>query len=1046
MKKSTVFRVLIAIVAAVLTNAPTSFAQTVRATINGSITDPSGRPLASAKVETENTATGQTATAATSSQGTYFVTGLPPGTYKVTVSAAGFVNTSTTLTLETNQEARVDLALANAARPGDSVTVRGGLGLLKTDSSSVSGVVTSEQIRGLPLDGRNFYELGLLMPGVVPPAQGSAGSLRGDFAFNVNGAREDFNLFLLDGVYNSDPKLNGIGVQPPVDGVREFEFATSSYDASFGRNAGGQMNVVMRSGSNQLHGTVYEFFRNAKMDASNYFAPAGTRPKYNRNQYGFTLGGPIVRNRTFFFVDYEGRQVREGITRVSNVPTALERNGDFSQSQAYAIDVFTQSPFPGNVIPAFRIHPVARALAALYPLPNRNVPGQNYVSSPTLRDRNHQFDARIDHALTRRTSLSGRFSMGDRDYYEPFAGSSYPTIPGYGVVIPQRNINAMVNLTHTFTPTLLNELRLGYNRVGRNSNTENAGRNLNTQVGLPTVWANARDNGLSAVTVRGFSPLGDDYTQPQKSAINSYQLLDHVSWTHGRHLVKFGVDIRKIEQNAFRDVQSRGFLNFSGFSGNALAEMLQGVLSASGYARSNNPQYLRTESYNFFVHDTFRIAPRLTLNLGMRYEYNSPGVDKFDRANVYDPISRSLVAVGTNGVPRGAYHADRNNFAPRLGLAYSITEKTVVRTGYGIYYDQGALAPGEGLYFSPPYYNFNLFVASADYFLNLSNPFPADYPYPIPGSATAFDRNLRTPYMQHWNFTVERALSRSATVEVGYVGSKGTKLYSWRDINQPLPTPAASYLRPNFYFDDITLTESRANSNYHSLQTRYTQRLAKGFSAMASYTFGKSIDDTSAFFQSTGDPNFPQNSYNMAAERGRSSFDVRHRAVVSYSYELPFGRGKLYGGWQTLGIWTFQSGRPFTVALNPDFDNSNTGRSVLGFGANDRPNVTGNPVLANPTPERWFNTAAFAIPPRGTFGNAGRNILDGPGLQTFNLSLIKNTYFTERVNLQFRSEFFNAFNRTNFGLPDNFVGNPTFGQLLTAGDPRRVQLGLKLLF
>jgi hypothetical protein len=1037
----------LAIVLFFLFSSTAGWAQTVRGSINGTISDPARKPIPGASVEVRNEDTGRSVTVRSNSGSGSFVSNfLTPGNYRVTASQTGYTSSSVTLKLEVNQEARVDLVLPESSRT-DQVTVTSTPSILKTESASVSGVVSTQQIQGLPLDGRNFYELGLLLPGVVPAAQGSSGSLRGDFALNVNGAREDFNLFLLDGVYNSDPKLNGIGVQPPVDGVREFELATSSYDASFGRNAGGQMNVVLRSGTNQVHGTVYEFFRNAAMDARNYFAPQDTTPKYNRNQFGISLGGPIRKNKTFFFVDYEGRRVREGIVRVSNVPTALERAGDFSQSRALAIDIFTQTPFPGNQIPVQRIHPTARALAALYPLPNRSIPTQNFVSAPTLRDRNDQFDVRLDHALSSRTELSGRFSMGDRDYYEPFAGSSFPTIPGYGVVIPQRNINTMAAITHSFTPSLVNELRLGYNRVGRNSNTENAGRNLNQQVGLPTVWTNPRDNGLTAVTVTGFSPLGDDYTQPQRGITNTYQLIDQASWVRNRHILKFGFDIRKLEQNAFRDVQSRGFLNFSGFSGNALSEMLQGVLSASGYARSDNPQYLRTQSYNFFLHDTWRLSSRATLNLGLRYEYNSPGVDKFDRANVYDPLTGTLAAVGKNGFPRGAYNPDRNNIAPRLGLAFSLNNKTVLRAGYGFYFDQGALAPGEGLYFSPPYYNFNLFVALQTYFLNLSNPFPRDYPFPLPGSATAFDRNLRTPYLQHWNFTIERALSKSATFEAGYVASKGTKLYGWRDINQPRPTNAPSYMRPNPYFDDVTLAESRANSNYHSLQARFSQRMTKGLTALVSYTWAKSLDNTSGFFQSTGDPNFPQNSYDLQAERGRSSFDVRHRAVASYSYDLPIAKGnRLLGGWQTLGIWTFQTGRPFTVALNPDFDNSNTGRSVLGFGNNDRPNVIANPTLDNPTADRWFNTAAFAVPTRGTFGNAGRNILDGPGLQTFNLSLVKNTVFSDRYTLQFRSEFFNAFDRANFGLPDNFVGNPAFGRILSAGDPRRIQLGLKLLF
>jgi hypothetical protein len=382
---------------------------------------------------------------------------------------------------------------------------------------------------------------------------------------------------------------------------------------------------------------------------------------------------------------------------------------------------------------------------------------------------------------------------------------------------------------------------------------------------------------------------------------------------------------------------------------------------------------------------------------------------------------------------------------------------TVLRAGYGIYYDQSSLAPGEGLYFNPPYFDFKLYFSLPGLPLTLYDPFPSFFPFAVPASALGFQKDLRGPYVQQWNFSFQQQLGKSRIVELAYVGSKGTKLISARDINQPHPSVILPNPRPVPQFDDITFLESRSNSTYQGFQLRFQQRLDSGLSFLASYTCAKSLDDASSFFSSDGDPNFPQDSYNVRAERGRSNFDVKQRVSVSYSYDIPLGKGHsrlgsggwistVFGGWQTFGILTFQSGRPFTVALVPEFDRSNTGRSILGFGANDRPNLTGAARLSDPTPERWFDTSAFSLQPAGSFGNSGRNILDGPGQQTINVSLLKNTMLTESLTLQFRAEAFNFFNHTNFDLPDIFFGSPTFGRIRSAQDPRLIQFGLKLVF
>lgn len=1034
-----------------------SHAQNIRASIAGVVRDAAGKPVPGAAVQITNQETGARRSIRTDSRGDFAAILLPPGPYRIEAERDGFRKHSQDIRLETNQEVRIEIPLL-PGRLSEEVIVSGISPLLRTETSAVGGVIDNRFVLGLPLDGRNFYELSLLLPGVNPPAQGSASTVRSGFAVSVNGAREDANNYLLDGAFNTDPQLNTVNITPPVDAIREFEVLASSYDASFGRGGGGQVSVITRSGSNKFHGTAYEFFRNAAIDSRNYFAPADQpAPKNNRNQFGFNLSGPVVKNRTFFFSDYEGLITREGITRITNVPTLAERAGDFRNSNPAPRDPRTGQPL--QFLPPDFWHPVGRNIIGLFPLPNRNVPGQNFVSSPTLRDNFHRFDLRLDHALTARDEITARYSFGDRETFLPFSGPSFASVPGYGNTTPLRSQNAMLGHTHTFSPRLLNELRASYNRTARQTIHENAGSSVNRRIGLPEYGSNPRAWGLSQITIAGYSVLGDEFNNPQRNIINTYQLGDTLSWFLGRHSFKFGFDARNHRQDGFRDIQARGFLTSLGIiTGNPLADIALGYLTNSGGATLDNPQALRTYSLNFFAHDSWRLRPDLTLTLGLRYEFNRPPVDARDRANLYNPATGTLTPVGSGGMPRSGYEADRNNLAPRLGLAWTVRPSTVLRAGYGLYYDQSPLAPGEGLYFSEPYFTLRVFFPlSATQLLTLSDPFPANFPFPIPASALAFQRDLRTGYLQQWNFSIQQELGKNRVLEAGYVGSKGTHLLGARDINQPRPSDAPRYQRPNPRFEDINIIESRGNSNYHSLQARFQQRFSAGLTALLSYTWSKSIDDVSGFFASAGDSNFPQDSYNLRAERGRSNFDLAHRFVASYGYDLPFGKGQrwlnsglagmLLSGWQSYGILTFQTGRPFTVSLLTDLDNSNTGRSSLGFGgANDRPNVVGNPVLSNPGPERWFNTAAFALPPRGTFGNAGRNAIEGPGQANINFSLVKNTVLGERASAQFRAEFFNLFDRANFDLPDTFFGSPTFGQVLSAQAPRRIQFGIKLLF
>jgi hypothetical protein len=1014
--------------------------------VRGTVTDGGRKALAGAAVRLIHQETNRPRNALTDARGEFTISLLAPGEYRIEAEREGYVRQVRQFEMLVNQDITIEIALLPGQRK-DTVEVTDVAGELRMGSAALGGVVDNRQITGLPLDGRNFFELSLLLPGVAPAAQGSAGSVRGDFAVNIGGAREDANSFQLDGVYNGDPKLNGIAVTPPVDAVREFEVATSGYDARFGRNGGGQFNVVLKSGGNQLHGTAYEFLRNRAVDARNFFAPTGQpSPAYQRNQFGASAGGPVRRNATFFFADYEGRRVREGMTLITNVPTALERTGDFSRSGVPAIDPFTQTQFPGNVVPQAYLNPVGLAVAALYPLPNRSVANQDYVSSPAQRDRDDHFDVRVDHNLRSSDDLALRYSFADRALYEPFTGPSFAAIPGFGDNVPRRAQNAMAGETHIFSARLLNELRFGLDRVSAGVFQQDLGRNRNQAVGLPQVSTNPRDNGLSLVDVTGYSPIGDEYNNPQHSASTIYQFTDTLTAVRGRHLLKAGVDLRRLGQNAFRDVMANGYLSFLGMTGNALEELLLGMPSVTTIAHVDNAEHLRTHSEYAFLQDTWRARPDLTISAGVRYEYDAPPVDAADRANVYDPATQSLVRVGTGGIPRGGYKADRNNFAPRIGVAWYPGRKgTTLRAGYGFAYDQSALATGEGLYFNAPYYVLNLYYSLAQFPLSLSDPFPKNYPLALPSTALAFQRDLRTPYVQQWSFMVQQEAGRGQVVELAYAGSKGTRLIGARDLNQPLPSAQQPNPRPVPQFDDINVIESRGNSNYQSLQAGFRRTLRAGLAANAAYTWSKSIDDASGFFTTAGDANYPQDSRHVNLERGLSDFDVRHRFSVGYSYDLPFGKGRLRG-WQTFGVWTFQTGRPFTVALLPDLDNSNTGRSSLGFGSNDRPNLLRNPAISQPGPDGWFDTTAFAVPPFGSFGNAGRNILTGPGFQNVNVSVVKTTGLSERARLQFRAEAFNLLNHVNLDLPDNFVGSPTFGRIQSAESPRRIQFGLKLLF
>lgn len=969
--------------------------------------------------------------------GMYLFTLLPPAGYTLRVSASGFAALAREgVAISPGQSRRetVTLALAGAS---DSTEVAAAA--RPADSAGQGLTLESERIRSLPLNRRDFLQLALLAPGVTPPAQDSELSSRGAFAMHANGGREEFNQYLLDGVDNNDPYNNRFLLQPPVETIQEFRVETAGYGAEFGRSAGGQVNIITRSGTNEVHGELYEYFRNRALDARNFFE-GSTKARYQRNQFGGALGGPMRRNRSFFHANFGGIVERQGLPRLGVVPSPAQRSGDLSASTRPVIDPFAQRPFPGNVIPASRIHPLAPRVLELFPASASGA----FQGQPILRDSNPQGSARMDQRFSARDELTLRYSYGLQDLFEPYAEDSR-SLPGFGNVVRNSGHNAMAHYSRTLTPRAVNSLRLGFTRSFRQVLPENHTLDVGRLWGVSWLNVRPRDFGYPSINVQGFSSVGDATPLPIERYSNSYQITENLQWQMGKHLLKLGADVRRQEVNGFLDYFARGQLTFGGaVSGSGISDLLLGITQTAIQAQFDNPQTLSSYFTGLWLQDDWKITRRLTLNLGLRYEYFSPPVDRFDRMAAFDPATGKLGQVGTGGIRRSVTAPDRNNFAPRVGVAYMLRPNTVLRAGYGVHFDAGMFVVNSSQYFNPPYFNIRVWFPTATVFPTLSNPFPSNSGITPPATLNTVSPAAATTYLQHWNAGVEHQIDGQTTVSATYTASAGSRLVRSRDLNQPLPmagSPQAN--RPNPAFGGIFFIETGANSSFHSLQLNANRRLVRGYSLLASYTYGKSIDDTSSFIASGPDRNFPQNSRNYRAERGLSSFDMRQRLALTGVAELP-RRYLLTRNTEARAIVTAQSGQPFSAYLR--FDNSNTGNTGSTFGF-DRPNVSGSPQLDARGPEKWFRTEAFSTPARFTFGNAGRNILIGPALATVDASVARRIAIADRFRLTLSAEIFNLLNRTNFDLPERFLDEPsTFGRILSARAPRQFQLSVRLQF
>ncbi len=1056
----------------------TAFAETT-GTITGTVNDHTGAALAGASVTLRNINTNLTRNLSTDENGYFQAVLLPVGEYEVSAKADGFNAGTETLTLQVNQTVRVTFQLT-VARLGEVVEVSGQESLITVDNSTISTVIDNRKIVELPLNGRNFLQLGLLIPGVTgAPGGGSAEGATEAGPFSVGGQRDRAINYYIDGTDNNQVINNNTAASASVDAIQEFTILTSSFSAEYGRNSGAIINVVTKSGTNNLHGTLFHFLRNDALDANGIFEKAAgqPKPKFRNNQFGLTFGGPIKRDSSFFFLNYEGQRTRVGNTIFTNVPTLLERQGIFTDPQT------------GREV-RLPIDPVSAQLLKLFPLPNASSQFGNYVSSDVIRLRRDNALVKLDHKLGSQDQLSLRYIINDRFTLLPVLSSSgvaqsSSQVPGYGLKIDARVQNLTISETHIFSADVINDLRVGYNRfvdvqLGIDSTDPST-------LGLPNGNTSKLGKGIPQILVSGISGIGNSNQFPFTDNLDTFQITDNLSFVRGRHSFKAGLDIRYLQVDGLQDFSFAGTAIFDGSQTgiSAVADLVQGTPQSAFITRGFTAPPIRLSNYHVYFLDDYKVNSRLTLNAGLRYELNTV-------PTASSKLFNFTLDRGFFGEP--LYRGDKNNFAPRIGFAYTPFQsgRTVLRGGFGVFYDLPFQNITFNLTFNPPtsqaLYNFGPFEPGQLGSIFSQENLDSSGPYLV-----TIDPGLRIPYTYQYNLNLQQELPGEVAVEVAYVGTRALKLIGNIDLNQPLYFSGATGddvfdRRPTQLLgqdygvggiDGIQQQTGFGSSIYHSLQTKLTRRFSEGFSLLMAYTYSKSIDNISDIFGFKGSAAIPQDSNNLRAERGRSPFDIRHRFTFSYTWDLPFGKGKRYlsgikglanhlvSGWQMNGIGTFQTGNPFTVflgidrALTGNLFNEQRPNFVPGvFLQQDNGQVTLAPQFLNNdgSPNFAALVAAGVIPAEGQFGSLGRNTFTGPGFQNFDLSFLKRISFGEQTHLEFRAEFFNIFNHPTFALPDNNLSSPTFGQFsrtpdvasgvprLSPGSPRVIQLGLKLIF
>ncbi|MGH9657020.1 MAG: carboxypeptidase regulatory-like domain-containing protein [Bryobacteraceae bacterium] len=1077
-----------------------AFPQAITAKLVGAVTDPSGAVVLNAKVETRNVQTNLVRSTATDAQGNYELNFLPVGSYTLSVEAAGFLRAEVSqFQLNLDQVARVDVRL-RLGQTTESVTVEAGALLMQTENATVGTVIDSQKVVELPLNGRSFVQLALLTPGVNPGTPGSItvrrlrGAVGQAVGMSANGARDTQNRFYYDGIEAMDLDSYSFSFSPSIDAINEFKVQASTYSADVGGAPGGQVNLTTKSGTNLLHSTFWWFNRNDAFTALNGFqprTPGAKPPRLNRNQFGGNAGGPVLlpklyngKDKTFFFFNWEsGRQVAGSFGGQALVPPVPQRQGDFSAVAAIINDPVTRQPFPGNRIPATRIASYARRfLDGFVPVPNVNEPSINYrgprAAAPIDQD---QYVARVDHTFSSTDSLTASYIYNDQ------ADDSVPTYSFDTRGNAARGQNLSVAEVHVFSPAVVNEIRAGWHRFFEHEffgTTDKPDLDVANIIGIPGVATRPRDfgppnfsAGYALPTVRSIGP---------RDRLNQlWQVSDNVSIRKGTHFLKAGALVARRNWTFDEAVNPRGSF---GFNGTVTALGATGVLAhqfadfllglATNAQVSVEPFATRMNNFwqAYYFQDDWKLTPAFTLNFGLRYEYFAPPIQRgkatnFD-LNGFVPSRQTFHGfpdiADTSDRPAALVYGDRNDLGPRIGFAWSVprVREFVIRGGYGIYYTPEITNSWTTLTLNPPIVRTFAFSGSANNPINVATAFQSQGQTRagLFGSG-ALDPNVRSSYNQQWNFTLQKKLRGGIYYDLGYVGAKGTRLTAAFDGNRPLqvvvPGPSVASIasrRPFQGFENINVTKSIANSTYHSMQMKAERRVASGFSLIGAYTWSKSLSN--ADISSVGGGSFLagiQNYFDLRGSRAPSAFDIRHRLSIAAIYDVPLFRTHarrsvraLLGGWQFGTIVTQQTG--FASALSGVVDTTGTGIA-------SRPDaVAGQRAMLDRgqrTRERWFNTAAFALPQAGSFGTAARHPIYLPGLNQVDASANKVFRFTESHQLQFRAEFFNFFNHVNLGAPGlNILDPNNFGRVTSTnqgaagmpGDARVVQFGLKYSF
>lgn len=1122
------------------------FSQAAQAELTGDVTDPNKAGISGAQIVLTELATGQTAEMQTDENGRFIFTNKKPGLYSIKFSAAGF-NTllRESVTLTTGERIRVDAELP-VATGQETVTINSDAPLLRSETGSLGQVIDNKKIVDLPLNGRSFFSLVGLAAGVAQPPRTTEGASLP----RINGGRPRTNEYLFDGISVLQPEPGQVAFSPVIDAIQEFKVEVNTPPAEFGRFNGGVVNLTTRSGSNNFHGSVFEFFRNEVLNARNLFAPATTanpkKPVYRRNQFGGVVGGPIIKDKTFFFADYQGTRQLVGRVRTSTVPTLANRSGNFGSSlgallyrtSAGAVTTTAAGNTPimvtdtagnqiqvrqnqifrptdkrayvGNIIPLTDFDATAQLLLGRFPLPTAAGAANNFTRIGNEEQNTDQFDVRIDHNLSKSGRIFGRYSFA-KDFSDPVAplpdGSG--TIANGAIGTTDTTSNSLVlNYTQIFNSNKINELRFGYTarKVDRAS-TALVGSDTAVLRGLPT--GAQFQNTLPTYTIAGFQQLGSAPNTVTDFSTNVIEIYDAVSFSMGRHSLKFGGDFRRESLNVIQPPSPTGNYTFStvlsnsqgaagvpgglaSVTGNALASFLLGQVQNFTIDLQPNKLRPRAQFLEFFGQDDIRINSRLTLNLGLRYTLNFPSTEKDNQAAVFNLQTQQLDFLGQNGNPEAARRLHKLNLAPRVGLAYRINDKTVVRAGFGVVWIEQA---GITTPFTTPFFPFVQTVTQR----TLDNIAPAfklsngATVQQTPATPTAglgqavfgVDRDLGSGYVQQWNIGFQRAITNNLVFEIAYAGSKITHV-GIPDVNinqltaqqlalgsQLLTQVAnpcfgivpvsssiggatvalAQTLKPFPCYTTVSLYRNNVgNTNYNALQAKIEQRLTRGLSYLITYTRSKLIDEASSVFDATVQTgpiaNFPvADSFNRKLERDLSTGDIPNVFTASAVYDLPFFRnrrglvGKLLGGWSLNGIVNAQSGIPVAVTQATNFN------AFAGFGT-QRPNLIRNPNLPRDlqTTAQWFDTAAFTTAPQFTIGTSSRNPVRAPHYRNIDLAIIKRTRITENTNLEFRTEIFNLTNTPPLGSPNTSFGSAAFGTITSAGDPRVIQFGAKLNF